>query len=131
MDLAHDPAGGIDLQFDRQGRPRVAYQELGGGLGYAWCDAGCETDGVQWRSKEVESADALSQDYDILPIRRCSVSTWFGGVRPSLALDAQGNPRIAYDAQHYWYGTELVNGVPHQCDFKDVNVTRFAQLPQP
>ena len=48
MDLSHHPAGGVDLQFTRQDQPRVAYQELGGGLGYAWCNADCTgTSGVQ------------------------------------------------------------------------------------
>jgi hypothetical protein len=131
MALSRGPAGGVDLQLDGQDRPRVAYQELGGGLGYAWCNAGCTANGEQWRNQQIESEEALANDYDILPIRRCSISTWFGGVRPSLALDPQGNPRIGYDAQHYWYGTEIVNGVPRQCDYKDINVTRFALLPQP
>ena len=122
---------GVDLALDRQDRPRMSYKNAGQGLGYAWCDANCESATATWQSKEVESQAALSHDYEVLPIHRCTISTWFNGQRTSLALDAAGNPHIGYDAQHWWYGTEIVNGVPRDCNFNDVTVTRFALLGQP
>jgi hypothetical protein len=122
---------GVDLALDGQNRPRLAYENAGQGLGYAWCEARCESSAATWRSREVESQAALANDYEVLPIRRCTISTWFNGQRTSLALDAAGNPRIGYDAQHWWYGYEIVNGVPRDCNYNDVTVTRFALLDQP
>jgi len=31
--------------------------------------------------------------------------TWLNDVRPSLALDSGGNPRVGYDAELWWGGT--------------------------
>jgi hypothetical protein len=122
---------GVDLALDGSNRPRMSFETAGQGLGYAWCDASCESDGAVWQSQEVESQASLADNYEVLPIHRCTVSTWFDGQRSSLALDAAGNPRIAYDAQHWWYGTEDVNGVPQPCDYQDVTVTRISIIDQP
>jgi len=130
VNLSFHAGGTIDMQLDAQGRPRIAYDELLDGLGYAWCVADCASPNAQWRDADAEPSSVLSNDYDILPIRRCTVSKWFAGVRPALALDSQGNPRIVHDAQHWWYGQEDVNGVPHICNYKDVNVTRIALFAQ-
>jgi hypothetical protein len=121
----------VDLALDGQGRPRLAYSGLNDSLGYSWCDQDCEDSAAGWQHVVAESKEALSDDYDILPIRRCTISAWLNGVRPTLALDPQGNPRIAYDAQHYWYGTEIVGGQVRDCNFKDVNVTRLLSLNRP
>ncbi|HMN27191.1 MAG TPA: hypothetical protein PKE45_03480 [Caldilineaceae bacterium] len=121
----------VDLALDGQGRPRLAYSGGNDSLGYSWCDQNCETDNTAWQHRVAETKEALSDDYAILPIRRCTISAWLNGVRPSLALDPQGNPRIAYDAQHYWYGTETVGGEVRNCNFKDVNVTRLLAVNQP
>jgi hypothetical protein len=51
------------------------------------------------------------------------VSFWDTGVRPSLALDPAGHPRIAYDADHHQGGA---------CGaFSDTRLTRFAHFNQP
>jgi len=73
----------------------------------------------------VESQDSLADNYEVLPIRRCTVSTWFNGQRSSLALDSAGNPRIAYDAQYGWYGTEKVNGGLHACNYNAPVLTAY------
>lgn len=121
----------VALALDGQGRPRMVYSDRNQGLGYSWCNETCESTAAAWNHAAAETSASLSDNYEVLPIRRCTVSTWFTGVRPGLALDAQGNLRIAYDAQHYWYGTETVGGQVRQCNFKDINVTRFAAVSRP
>jgi hypothetical protein len=122
---------GVDLALDAQDRPRMSFQIAGEGLGYTWCDANCESDSGVWGSLEAESQESLADNYEVLPIHRCTISTWLNGQRTSLALDSAGNPRIGYDAQHWWYGTELVNGVPQPCNYQDVTVTRLSLFNQP
>jgi len=122
---------GVDLALDKQNRPRMSIETAGQGLGFAWCNAGCESGNATWQSQEVESQASLADNYEVLPIHRCTVSTWFNGQRSSLALDPAGNPRFAYDAQHWWYGTEIVGGVPKPCNYQDVTVTRISLLNQP
>jgi hypothetical protein len=122
---------GVDLVLDGLNRPRMSFETSAQGLGLAWCNTNCESDGAGWQSQEVESQASLADNYEVLPIRRCTVSTWFNGQRSSLALDSTGNPRIAYDAQHWWYGTEIVDGVPKPCNYQDVTVTRMAVIDQP
>lgn len=57
------------------------------------------------------------------PIPPCTVSTWDSGLRPALALDAAGNPRIAFDAHHEQGGA---------CGtFTDTKQSRFIQFVQP
>jgi hypothetical protein len=122
---------GVDLALDGQNRPRLSFETSTQGLGYAWCNSNCESDSAVWQSQEVETQASLADNYEVLPIHRCTVSTWFNGQRSSLALDSAGNPRIAYDAQHWWYGTEIVGGVPQPCNYQDVTVTRVSILNQP
>lgn len=121
----------VEMALDGQNRPRLVYTDRYSGLGYSWCNETCESTNTTWHHAVAETSASLSDDFEVLPIRRCTISTWFTGVRPTLALDSQGNLRIAYDAQHYWYGTEIVNGEIRHCNFKDVNVTRFAAVNRP
>jgi hypothetical protein len=129
---------GVSLALNGQNRPRLAYHAPmaeGFGLYYAWCDTNCETSAGGWRTQEMEPAEDVNAELPIPPwpgcpfpecnppIPPCTVSTWDSGVRPSLALDAQGRPRIAYDANHEQGGA---------CGtFTDTKLTRFMQFNQP
>ncbi len=89
------------LRLDAQSRPRLAFQEMEHtGLGYAWCTGACETDAADWRYGLAEDDDLLDQQMPIAPLGGCTPGAWYGGYRPALALDAQGNPYLAYDAEH-------------------------------
>jgi hypothetical protein len=129
--MPYGSGDGVDLALDNFNRPRMSFETAAQGLGFAWCNTDCETGSANWQSQEVESQASLADNYEVLPIHRCTVSTWFNGQRSSLALNAAGNPRIAYDAQHWWYGTEIVNGAPQPCNYQDVTVTRVSVLSQP
>ena len=88
-----------------------------------------------WQSGRVEPSAKVNAELPIPPyagcpypqcnppVPPCSYSFWETGVRPALALDATGNPRIAYDADHQQGGG---------CGtFTDTRLTRFALFNQP
>jgi hypothetical protein len=129
---------GVDLALDGQNRPRIAYHApmaAGFGLHYAWCNANCETSAQSWQYQEIEASETVNQEMPIPPwpgcsfpecnppIPPCTISTWDTGMRPSLALDAAGQPRVAYDADHQQGGA---------CGtFTDAKLARFAMFNQP
>jgi hypothetical protein len=120
-----------DLALDAAGRPRIAYDKIGGGLGYTWCNEGCESTLGVWQQHEVESANVLENNYPVAPIRRCTISTWITGEQPILALDPAGHPRIGYVTKHAYGGTNLDRPGELCPTFTDIVLARFAQLPQP
>jgi len=85
-----------DLELDRQDRPRIAWMEDTGDLGYSWCNAACETDTPQWQHKIIETEAMLKQDFPQAIPLHCDADVW-EGLAPVLTLDAADNPRIAYD----------------------------------
>jgi hypothetical protein len=131
-------ADGVDLALDGQNRPRIAYHAplaAGFGLYYAWCNTGCSASAENWQNREIEPSEQVNQELPIPPaagcpfpqcnppVPACTVAFWDTGVRPSLALDAASNPRIAYDADHEQGGA---------CGmYTDTRLTRFALLNQP
>jgi hypothetical protein len=120
---------GVDLALDATDRPRLALpmggvgrdMDGGEGLGYAWCDANCGVTS-SWQARTLESSETIMSLYPPgLPTHQsCPILAWLNGVRPSLALDWAGNPRVGYDAELWWGGTS-----PYiQCDIA-VPVARF------
>jgi len=95
-----------DLEIDANGRPRIAYALYNsGGLGYSWCTGNCESAGGVWQHREVETRAKLHTLWPVAYPPNCSGGLW-DGLTPSLALDAAGNPRIAYDTAYHaqcWY----------------------------
>jgi hypothetical protein len=98
--------GDPDLQFDQADHPRIAYQwredptsELGRmGLGYAWCDANCESPQAVFAHSLVELSTQLDVEWPLPRPSNCVWGQWLGAYRPALVLDAQDNPYVAYDA---------------------------------
>lgn len=129
---------GVSLALDSQDRPRMAYHApLGAGFGlhYAWCNANCDVATGGWQAQEMEASEEVNAELPIPPwsgcsfpqcnppIPPCTLSTWDSGVRPELMPDGEGNPRIAYDANHEQGGG---------CGaFTDTKLTRFVQFNQP
>jgi len=137
LPFTHGEAG-LDLALDSQDRPRLAYHApvaAGFGLFFAWCNNNCESSNAGWQEQELEPSEQVNQELPIPPkggcsfplcnppVPACTISTWNTGVRPSLALDAAGNPRIAYDADHEQGGA---------CSpFTDTRLTRYIQIQWP
>lgn len=89
-----------DIELDANGNPRIAHaDDSSGGLGYSWCNGGCES-ASNWQHTTVESADQLYQYWPVAYPLSCDGGLW-SGLTPSLALDAAGNPRIAYDVTYH------------------------------
>jgi hypothetical protein len=92
-DVAHP-----SLAVDALGHPRLAYQH-DVSLGYAWCDSGCESGQPTWQYLVAEPSSALDAALSVPIPPECMEGGWLGGYRNQLALDAQGHPRIGYDAE--------------------------------
>lgn len=88
---------GIDLALDALDRPRLVYT-LDYNIGLAYCDdMPCAGDDASWGLTPVELGSDMPPD-EIFPYANCSVSAWFLH-GPSLALDANGAPRVGYQAR--------------------------------
>lgn len=97
---------GVDLVLDPANRPRLAYQMGDDGLGYAWCDTNCGVTS-SWQTRTLESTAAIIDQYPpgLPQHQNCPILTWLNGVRPSLALDPAGKPRVGYDTELWWGGS--------------------------
>ena len=118
-----------NLALDVLNRPRIAFRSMSpDGLGYFWCDTNCESASATWLGGLVEPSSDLDVDWVILPWEGCSptASYWYGGKRPSLALDTSGNVRIGYVASH------LVEAFPSGCSiYEDKRAVRFVFFNKP
>jgi hypothetical protein len=128
---------GVSLALDNQNRPRIAYHAgltTGDGLYYVHCNANCGA-AASWQTGRVEPSAKVNTELPIPPypgcpfpqcnppIPPCTHSFWETGMRPALALDPAGNPRIAYDADHH--------GAAASCTSTDTRLTRFALFQHP
>jgi hypothetical protein len=116
-----------DLALDALDRPRIAFRNIlsPDGLGYVWCNTNCESTSATWQGGLLEPSSVLDVEWDIPIPLNCSGSYWWGGYRPSLALDTAGNPRIGYVAQHlHGGGSSCLTG-------EDYRAVRFVFFNQP
>ena len=94
-----------DLALDGQDRPRLSFQTLdnvlGSGLGFARCNTSCQSGSANWQKLLADSNAQLNADWNRLPTFGCSYSSWIGGYRSALVLDASGNSRIGHDVGHF------------------------------
>ena len=123
-----------NLALDAQGRPRLAFRDNSqDGLGYAYCDSNCESSQPQWHVMQAEASGVLDQTYPVPPFYNCTEGDWVSGLRPALALDSQGNPRIAFDGDHLqncYYGLPE-NNPPYWKVEKKWWASRLLAFPQP
>jgi hypothetical protein len=125
---------GADLQLTSQGQPRLAFVNQGGSsLGYAWCDANCESAQAQWHATVLETAATLGQQYPVALPPHCQAGLW-DSFAPVLALDPAGHPRVAYDSKYeaYCLYDDPNDGQPPYYRFEQVwHVVRTVLTPSP
>lgn len=104
---AHELGAGIDLALDAAGSPRLVFTQSYT-IGLAHCEGtACEAEGVGWTIDKVEGGGDMEPDATFL-WGSCNVGAWFLH-SPSIALDAQGRPRVGYQARDISAG----GGDPH------------------
>jgi hypothetical protein len=97
LELGVNIGRNADLELDAQGRPRLAYDAGHPNLlGYGWCNTQCDAAG-QWQHRVLDTSASLDAAFKPAKPLSCQEQGWFDAI-PALALDAAGNPRIAYDA---------------------------------
>jgi hypothetical protein len=121
------------LALDSQNRPRIAYKEWNqSGLGYLWCEANCETNNASWKNEVVETATMMNSSIRPPSFPGCPTGTWIGGYRTVLTLDAQDNPRIAYDGEMLMQCYKNIDR-PQDGTYTEAKwwTSRFVFFPQP
>ena len=90
-------SAGVDLALDANDFPRIVFA-LNYNIGLSSCqDAHCENGETKWEVLKVESGDELPADQIFLETN-CTVGAWFFH-SPSIALTADGHPRVGYQAR--------------------------------
>ena len=119
---------GLDLALDRQGHPRVAYT-VGYNIGLAFCDdASCVGETSKWDLTKVELGSDLPKD-DIILWPNCTIDAWFLH-SPSIALTAEGSPRVGYQARDVSGGFDRPDPTRPRCRAgTDMTFSRFAVMP--
>lgn len=119
-------SGGFDFTLDTKGNPRAVYH-VGvepHATGYSSCKDGCGTDQAKWRHALVETAASMEERVPTAPATGCSQAYWRPGERPVVVLDANGNPRVAYEAKHVQTG-----GCSEFVDLRYTRVSGFLEVP--
>ncbi|MFT3917714.1 MAG: hypothetical protein QM704_27620 [Anaeromyxobacteraceae bacterium] len=116
---------GLDLALDAAGRPRLAYTGNADVMVAACDDGGC-TDGNRWTPRAVERSGDMKPD-EIIPYPNCTVAAWVLD-RPTLAMGADGAPRVAYVATDLSGGTQNPDPTKPPCVAgPDMVFARFAK----
>ncbi len=98
LGLPQEVGIGANLALDNAGRPRIAHLAQNGILVYSWCEQACAS-AENWLHGLAEQPAALDATKVVVIPSGCVPGIWDNyGV--SLALDAQGNPRISYNATY-------------------------------
>jgi hypothetical protein len=126
----HDELGvGVDLALDANDRPRFVHT-LDYNIALAYCDAAdCAAQDAPWNLTKVEYGGEMKAD-QIFPYPNCTVGAWFLH-SPSLALTADGRPRVGYQARDVSGGWHNPNpGTEPDCVAgTDMTWSRVAVMP--
>ena len=117
---------GLDLVLDSADRPRFVYTADSNIL-LAYCDERCTDADAPWKLTKVEFGGDMKPD-EIIPYPNCTVGAWF--LRsPSLALGADGLPRVGYRALDISGGTSNPDPTKPSCAAgADMTFARFMQM---
>jgi hypothetical protein len=125
----HDRIGaGLDLALDRDDHPRFVYT-LDYNIGLAHCDAArCAVEDAKWDLTKVELSSELPRD-EIFLHDNCTIAAWFFH-SPSIALDADGRPRVGYQARDISGGLSRPDPTKPRCVAgTDMTWSRLAVMP--
>lgn len=118
---------GLDLALDHDGRPRVVYTAASN-IFIAWCaSTDCAKAESPWDLKKVEFGSDMKPD-QVIPYPNCTVAAWFLR-HPSVAIAADGSPRVAYRAEDISGGVENPDPTKPDCEAgADMTWARFARV---
>lgn len=118
---------GLDVVLDADDHPRLVYT-AGSSILLAHCDAAdCTPEGAPWGLTSVELSSDMEPD-EVIPYPNCTVSAWFLR-HPSIALGADGLPRVAYRAEDISGGWQNPDPTDPECTAgADMTFARFARV---
>lgn len=119
---------GIDLALDGADHPRFVYT-ASYNIGLAYCDsASCAGPEAKWDVTKVEAGSDMPPDQIIL-WPNCTVGAWFLH-SPSIALTADGRPRVGYQARDISGGVKNPDRTKPACVAgTDMTWSRLAVMP--
>jgi hypothetical protein len=122
-----DIGPGIDIALDANDHPRFVYT-FAYNIGLASCDADeCQHADSPWALTGVELGEDLDPD-EIFLWPNCNVGAWFFHT-PSLALDADGDARVGYQARDISGGWSNPDPTMPDCEAgTDMTWSRIALL---
>lgn len=104
---------GLDLALDAHDHPRLVYT-LNYNIGLAYCDGEpCGGPSSNWDLTKVELGGDIPPD-EIFLWQNCTVGAWFLH-SPSIALTADGKPRVGYQARDVSGGVSLPDPTKPAC----------------
>lgn len=119
---------GIDLALDAADHPRFVYT-ANYNIGLVYCDSpSCAGADAKWDVTKVEAGSDMPPD-QIFLWPNCTVGAWFLH-SPSIALTADGRPRIGYQARDISGGVKNPDRTKPACTAgTDMTWSRLAVLP--